>query len=125
MCVAEEHGRGLETDGRALSCSSRSALLKHEVAYVLGQVQSAAAVDKLAEVLQDEAENPMVRHEAAEALGSIADSRCTNLLRQYLGHSEPILAESCVVALDIMDYEQSGAFGYCDGDAAPAPVAAH
>lgn len=34
------------------------------------------------QVLEDEAENPMVRHEAAEALGSIADPQCLQLLRQ-------------------------------------------
>jgi HEAT repeat protein len=50
----------------SLVCPFGSALLKHEVAYVLGQVQSAAAVDTLATVLEDEAENPMVRESDAE-----------------------------------------------------------
>jgi deoxyhypusine monooxygenase len=40
-----------------------SALLKHELAYVLGQIQSEDAIDCLESVLKDEAEHPMVRHE--------------------------------------------------------------
>jgi deoxyhypusine monooxygenase len=70
-----------------------------------------------------EGDDGQVRHEAAEALGSIADPRCTALLRKYLTHAEPIVAESCIVALDIMDYEQSGAFSYADVSTAPAVTA--
>ncbi|GLU07732.1 hypothetical protein SLE2022_246800 [Rubroshorea leprosula] len=51
----------------------KSALLKHEVAYVLGQLQNKAASAALSNILKDVNEHPMVRHEAAEALGSIAD----------------------------------------------------
>lgn len=38
---------------------ARSALLKHEVAYVLGQVQSSHSVQALTHVLQDPAEHAM------------------------------------------------------------------
>lgn len=62
--------------------ASRSALLKHEVAYVLGQMQDAHAVLRLKDVLGDVEENSMVRHEAAEALGSIAAPDCIGLLNQ-------------------------------------------
>ena len=66
----------------ACFASSRSALLKHEAAYVLGQMQDARAVGMLSRVLGDSNENPMVRHEAAEALGSIAQPECLELLRE-------------------------------------------
>ena len=36
------------------------------------------------DVLGDARENPMVRHEAAEALGAIAAPECLELLRQVL-----------------------------------------
>lgn len=62
--------------------ASHSALLKHEVAYVLGQMQDAHAVATLQQVLENPEENPMVRHEAAEALGSIAQPECLALLKQ-------------------------------------------
>jgi deoxyhypusine monooxygenase len=42
------------------------------VAYVLGQLQDKASTEALVTTLKDATEHPMVRHEAAEALGSIA-----------------------------------------------------
>lgn len=56
----------------------------------------------------------MVRHEAAEALGAIADRVTLELLRQYAADPEPIVAHSCVVALDVLEFEQSGGFEYAD-----------
>lgn len=56
----------------------------------------------------------MVRHEAAEALGSIADGRCLELLRQHCADASPIVAHSCEVALDMHDFESSHGFEYAD-----------
>ena len=42
------------------------------MAYVLGQLQDKASTEALVTTLKDVTEHPMVRHEAAEALGSIA-----------------------------------------------------
>jgi deoxyhypusine monooxygenase len=97
----------------AFACSA-SALLKHEAAYVLGQMQDGAAVAELRRVLGDAGENPMVRHEAAEALGSIAAPECLALLQAFAADAEPIVADSCVVALDMLAHEQSGEFQYAD-----------
>eukprot|EP01025_Chloroclados_australasicus_P052486 TRINITY_DN611_c0_g3_i1.p3 TRINITY_DN611_c0_g3~~TRINITY_DN611_c0_g3_i1.p3 ORF type:complete len:302 (-),score=31.00 TRINITY_DN611_c0_g3_i1:784-1689(-) len=85
-------------------CSS--ALLKHEVAYVLGQMQDKQAVQTLSRVLVDTNEHPMVRHEAAEALGAIGDADCIDLLKQQCSSQETIVADSCVVALDMMENGQ-------------------
>lgn len=41
-----------------------SALLKHELAYCLGQMQDLAAIPCLVSVLEDIQQQPMVRHEA-------------------------------------------------------------
>lgn len=41
-----------------------SALLKHELAYCLGQMQDVTAVPALIKVLRDLQQEPMVRHEA-------------------------------------------------------------
>lgn len=56
----------------ALKCieqafSDESALLKHELAYCLGQMQDPAAIPILIKVLENTAEEPMVRHEAGES----------------------------------------------------------
>jgi deoxyhypusine monooxygenase len=95
--------------GRVLG-ESESALLKHEVCYVLGQLQSASpgARDALVRCLEDASEHPMVRHEAAEALGSIAHESTKDYLTKYANDPEPIIAESCEVALSIMQQEQEG-----------------
>ena len=92
--------------------SSQSALLKHEACYVLGQLQEADATARasLVRTLEDVREHPMVRHEAAEAIGSIAAPDTENLLRKYAGDGDRIVAESCEVALDIMASEMSGEF---------------
>ncbi|XP_006663847.1 deoxyhypusine hydroxylase-A [Oryza brachyantha] len=86
----------------------KSALLKHEVAYVLGQLQNKVASDALSTVLKNADEHPMVRHEAAEALGSIADQESIALLEEFAKDPEPIVSQSCEVALSMLEYERSG-----------------
>lgn len=93
---------------------ARSALLKHEVAYVMGQLADQHSAAVLTEVLKNSAEHAMVRHEAAEALGAIASSKTVVLLKEYAADPEPIVAHSCVVALDMIEFEMSGAFQYAD-----------
>lgn len=56
----------------------------------------------------------MVRHEAAEALGAIAAPGCVELLQAHAADEEPIVAHSCVVALDVLEFEKSGSFEYAD-----------
>ena len=46
--------------------SDDSALLKHELAYCLGQMQDSRAIPVLVAVLRDTRQEPMVRHEAGE-----------------------------------------------------------
>ncbi|XP_062092530.1 deoxyhypusine hydroxylase [Humulus lupulus] len=90
------------------SLGSKSALLRHEVAYVLGQLQNKVASAALSDILKDVNEHPMVRHEAAEALGSIADDQSVSLLEEFSMDSEPIVSQSCEVALSMLEYERSG-----------------
>lgn len=97
---------------RGLKCSS--ALFRHEIAYVLGQMQHEAAIPQLIENLEDLKENPMVRHECAEALGSIAKDQCLAALEKYSMDQERVVKESCVVALDMYNYEQGSEFQYAD-----------
>ncbi|XP_057518702.1 deoxyhypusine hydroxylase [Amaranthus tricolor] len=90
------------------SLGAKSALLRHEVAYVLGQMQNKAASTALVRVLKDVVEHPMVRHEAAEALGSIADEGSVALLEEFAKDPEPIVSQSCEVALSMLEFEKSG-----------------
>lgn len=57
----------------------------------------------------------MVRHEAAEALGAIGKEECMTVLQRYRGDGERVVKESCVVALDMLDYENGDQFQYADG----------
>ena len=94
--------------------TTHSALLKHEVAYVLGQLQSPASVPALQASLADASEHAMVRHEAAEALGAVGADAATRALTAAAGDADPIVAQSAVVALDVLAHEASGAFEYAD-----------
>ncbi len=46
-------------------------LFKHEICYVLGQLEHEAATSALISVVEDTHEHEMVRHEAVESLGAI------------------------------------------------------
>ncbi|XP_060522855.1 deoxyhypusine hydroxylase [Cylas formicarius] len=91
-----------------------SALFKHEVAFVLGQLQDEQSVSYLIESLEDGNENEMVRHECAEALGAIASEDCVHILKKYLNDEKRVVRESCEVALDMCEYENSPEFQYAN-----------
>lgn len=98
--------------GKGLKC--KSALFRHEIAFVLGQIQNECSIKVLTENLQDENENEMVRHECAEALGAIATEECIETLKTYLKDEKQVVKESCVVALDMCEYENSPEFQYAN-----------
>lgn len=89
-----------------------SALFKHEIAYVFGQMGNPAAVPRLVEVLARMEEAPMVRHEAAEALGAIATPDVVPVLKSYLNDEVDVVRESAIVALDMYEYENSNELEY-------------
>ncbi|KFU93973.1 Deoxyhypusine hydroxylase, partial [Chaetura pelagica] len=60
-----------------------SALFRHEIGYVLGQLQHEACVPQLTAWPRSRSESPMVRHECAEALGAIARPSCLETLRAF------------------------------------------
>lgn len=105
-----ESAKALST---GFKCSS--ALFRHEIGFVLGQMCNENVVEELAMVVRDEKENEMVRHEAAEALGSIASENAIAVLKEFLGDNARVVRESCEVALDMSDYNNSPAFQYADG----------
>ncbi|CAO2641282.1 Deoxyhypusine hydroxylase [Lemmus lemmus] len=92
-----------------------SALFRHEVGYVLGQLQHEAAVGELAATLARTNESAMVRHECAEALGAIARPACLAALREHITDPERVVRESCEVALDMYEHERGLDFQYANG----------
>ena len=99
-------------DALAAAFSSDSALLKHEIAYVMGQMQDSYAVSCLVERLSDHDEDLMVRHEAAEALGAIGDRAAIDTLMLYRDDPEPVISESCDVAIDLLEWVESKRLNY-------------
>ena len=115
--------RNMNTSESALALAKgfeheqKSSLFRHEIAYVLGQMQQPSTVQALSCVLAlGDAELPMVRHECAEALGAIATPEANRILSQYVHDKDDVVKESCIVALDILEYENDPAtFQYADG----------
>ncbi|ESR57113.1 hypothetical protein CICLE_v10021217mg [Citrus x clementina] len=90
-----------------------SNLLAHEAAFALGQMQDAEAIPALEAVLNDFSLHPIVRHEAAEALGAIGLESNIPLLKNSLV-SDPAqeVRETCELALErIEKLKASGSDG--------------
>ena len=110
--------RNMNSDASSLAlCSGfkdSSALFRHEIAYVLGQMKRKVTVSSLSKVLMDVAEHRMVRHEAAEALGAIGGNDVENLLNLYKDDEEIVVKESCDVALDTIEYWESSGSNFLE-----------
>ena len=90
-----------------------SALFRHEIAFVFGQLSHPASIPSLIETLSDQKEASMVRHEAAEALGSLGDEDgVEDVLKRFLNDPEQVVRDSIIVALDMAEFEKTGAREY-------------
>jgi deoxyhypusine monooxygenase len=111
----------------ALRLKSHSPLIRHEIGYVLGQMQTGRACVALEEVLLDKRDDIMVRHECAEALGAIGEERSLPLLQRMSqgkqgddidgidanpddGMPEE-LRETCEIAFDFCKWKSEGENG--------------
>lgn len=96
-------------DAIAAGFASPSALLKHELAYCLGQTGNDAAGPYLHKVLGDMREDPMCRHEAAEALGALGNAKDLEILREFRDREgeEVVVKETCEIAIDRIEWENS------------------
>ncbi|KAL8807321.1 MAG: hypothetical protein Q9182_000826 [Xanthomendoza sp. 2 TL-2023] len=86
-----------------------SALFRHEIAFVFGQISHPASIPSLIATLGNRKEESMVRHEAAEALGSLGDEEgVEDILRGFLDDKEEVVRDSVIVALDMAEFEKNG-----------------
>ena len=56
----------------------------------------------------------MVRHEAAEALGAIGDRTALGVLEEFKDDRDLVVAESCEVALDLLEWVSSKKLNYSE-----------
>jgi deoxyhypusine monooxygenase len=90
-----------------------SALFRHEIAFVFGQLSHPASIPALTAALSDAKEASMVRHEAAEALGSLGEEEgVEDILKKFLNDNEQVVRESVIVALDMAEFEKGGEAEY-------------
>lgn len=90
-----------------------SALFRHEIAFVFGQLSHPASIPALSAALGNLEEASMVRHEAAEALGSLGEEEgVEDILKQFLNDNEQVVRDSVVVALDMAEFEKGGQTEY-------------
>lgn len=89
--------------------NDESVLLKHECCYCLGQMNDTDAVDYLISILDNELENEIVRHEAAEALGNLVngDQNIIDILEKNLKDKSHIVNQTCELALNLIKWRSS------------------
>jgi len=129
MFALRDYGAGSKEAVQTLAegFGDKSALFRHEIAYVFGQLSSPHSIPSLLRVLRNPIEEDMVRHEAAEALGGIATDADPELEPEYAADLPPggvlevlrewavkedapvVVRESCQIALDMWEYENNPA----------------
>lgn len=100
-CLFFGRFHGDEESAELLSRSldySDSVLFRHEVLYVLGQMGLKSPLARLYEILADEDEHPMVRHEAGEAIAAIGEDESLEIVERYINDRSPAVSETCYLA---------------------------
>ncbi|KAJ6559071.1 armadillo-type protein [Mycena vulgaris] len=124
MFALRNIGTPAAVDALAAGFLDDSALFKHEIAFVFGQLLSPYSVPALVQVLQNSDESEMVRHEAAEALGGIGTPEVLPHLKEWMSREDAplVVRQSCEVAIDMWEHENSDEFQYANGLGAATPV---
>lgn len=81
---------------------NQSPLFRHEVAYVIGQLENVCSIPALAETMKNKNEFPIVRHECAYSLGAIGTEDCIKHLEELKSDPELIVRDSCIVGIDVI-----------------------
>ncbi len=100
----------IETLGKGLLDRGHGSLLRHEFAYVMGQLRDPRCCPCIEQVLLDESDCIMVRHECGEALGAIGASRSLPILQKAIDANpdSPEIGQTCQLAIDYMKWKARG-----------------
>lgn len=115
--ITEETGSSHATLGSAsiiraltqeLKKTRHGSLMRHEFAYVLGQLQDEGASEDLQYIVKDTTDCVMVRHEAAEALGAIGDYASITAMQHVCDDPETPqeLRETCQLSVALLKWKQ-------------------
>jgi len=104
LFVLRSFGGSEAVDQMAKAFEDKSALLKHEVAYCLGQMGNPSALPILERLLSDPSVETIVRHEAGEALGAIGNASVLPLLKHFLDDPVQEVADTCKLAVERIEY---------------------
>jgi deoxyhypusine monooxygenase len=93
----------------AAGFTSTSELLKHELAYCLGQTRNIDAVSYLLDVVKNTSQDAMCRHEAAEGLGALGFDSSLDVLKALRDdeNEADVIRETCDIAVDRILWENS------------------
>ena len=93
----------------SLANCRHGSLLRHEFAYVMGQLRDERSTSILEKTLLDENDNAMVRHECAEALGAIGSTSSIAVLEKCGKNDRSVeVGETCRLALDYIRWKSNG-----------------
>ncbi|XP_077862348.1 deoxyhypusine hydroxylase-like [Saccoglossus kowalevskii] len=99
MFTLQDLGSEKAIDSLLTFLDDPSALLKYEAVFYIVQMQDPYAIPYLINVLEDTSQEPIVRHEAGEALGAIGSNAVFNILEKYRFDPVIEIAETCQLAL--------------------------
>lgn len=104
---------------RAFHKEERSQLLKHEMCYVLGQMNKTPQhVEKIQAFLEEVIDEKnkyedIVVHEAVEALGNLSQEQTLKLIERYQDPSQTcqMVYETCFLAKELINWNKETDFG--------------
>lgn len=96
--------------GQGLMDKRHGSLLRHEFAYVMGQLRDKRCCPCIENVLLDTSDCIMVRHECGEALGAIGNEKSIPVLEKAIAFNSdtPEIGETCRLAIDYMKWKING-----------------
>lgn len=115
--LEEESAKGKETDEivietlcKGLEDERHGSLLRHEFAYVMGQIRDPRSCPTLEKTLLSTTDCIMVRHECGEALGAISSPSSIPHLQTAikLNPQTPEISQTCSLSLSFMEWKQNG-----------------
>ncbi|UKK00518.1 deoxyhypusine monooxygenase [Theileria orientalis] len=97
--------------------------MRHEIAYVIGQSGCVNASKRLSELVEDVSEDPMVRHEAIEALAALKSTIFIDLIKKFSKDPCRAVRDTCILALHSL--ESTGSASICGCTSAPPSNSAY